>query len=104
MTAERVKHFKHRFCKAQPERVRFCFCACQGEFSDGGVRFRSGGMSARPGNRVLQIQLSFFGNSDQGTLPFDAGEDIFYNGYENEYVPPFPRPPLEVEITEMRFE
>ena len=32
------------------------------------------------------------------------GEIIFYNGYEQEGVPPFPRPPVEVEITEMRFE
>jgi beta-galactosidase len=32
------------------------------------------------------------------------GEIIFYNGYEQENLPPFPRPPVEVEIMEMRFE
>ena len=44
--------------------------------------------------------------AQEGTFGLDnaRGEIIFYNGYERESVPSFPRPPLEVEITEMRFE
>ncbi|MGI6495591.1 MAG: glycoside hydrolase family 2 protein [Kiritimatiellia bacterium] len=32
------------------------------------------------------------------------GEIIFYNGYEKEWVPPFPHPPVAAEILEMKFE
>ncbi|MBR4611689.1 MAG: hypothetical protein IKO40_03145, partial [Kiritimatiellae bacterium] len=32
------------------------------------------------------------------------GEIILYNGYEKEWTPPFPRPPVEAEILEMRLE
>ena len=53
----------------------------------------------------LDLEKDFrFAHDGKFSLDNARGEIIFYNGYERVNVPPFPRPPLEVEITEMRFE
>jgi hypothetical protein len=54
----------------------------------------------------LSKDFRFAMEAKENAFGLDAarGEIIFYNGYENERTPPFPRPPVEVEIVEMRFE
>ena len=51
----------------------------------------------------IAISLPFCGMGG-GNVVWRTCQKEKYNGYEQENCPPFPRPPLEVEITEMRFE
>ena len=54
----------------------------------------------------LSKDFRFAMEATENAFGMDAarGEIIFYNGYENERVPPFPRPSVVVDILEMRFE
>lgn len=53
----------------------------------------------------LSIEKDFrFACSETFGMDQARGEIIFYNGRERDEVPPFPRPPVDVEISEMRFE
>ena len=54
----------------------------------------------------LSKDFRFAMEAKENAFGMDAarGEIIFYNGYENERVPPFPRPSVMVDILEMRFE
>ena len=58
---------------------------------------------------LITLRLSIdkdFRFAEKGTFSLGEarGEIIFYNGYEKTNVPQFPRPPLEVDIVEMKFE